>query len=433
MASEHLSGERAPDPGAGRRSIAGDNRGAAPLRLVFLCHPGFKRSQSMPRFARLLSEACRARGHEVEVWTPRARAHRLWPWQRGRKWAGYVDEYLIFPLEVRRARRRQPADTLFVFCDQALGPWVPLLAHRPHVVHVHDLLALRSALGDIPEHRTGLSGRLYQRLIRRGFRRARHFISVSRQTRAELHRFGGIAAVTSEVIYHGLNYPFTPLAPAAVEQRLRAARLEPPPGGYLLHVGGGQWYKNLRGVVLLYAAFARMQPGPPALWCVSPPPGAAVRAALAQVPPAGRVEFLGPVTAPTLHALYAGARALLFPSLAEGFGWPIIEAQACGCPVLTTDAPPMSEIAGPAAVRLPRLEPHADVLAWAQGSARTLAELLAEAPAERDRRRDEALRWAARFDTERAVEAYLGIYRHVLAAQGREPLGTPALGGGPVP
>src|SRR6185437_13088426 len=51
-----------------------------------------------------------------------------------------------------------------------------------------------------------------------------------------------------------------------------------------------------------------------------------------------------------LRALYTGALALLFPSLEEGFGWPILEAQACGCPVITSDRSPMMDIAGNAAI-----------------------------------------------------------------------------------
>ena len=107
------------------------------------------------------------------------------------KWAGYVDQYLLFPRALRRAMRHDAAGTLYVFCDQALGPWLPAVLPRPHVVHCHDLLALRSALGDIAEHATSPTGRVYQRYIRRGFRRARHFISISERSRDDLHRHGG--------------------------------------------------------------------------------------------------------------------------------------------------------------------------------------------------------------------------------------------------
>jgi len=155
----------------------------------------------------------------------------MFPRGRLSKWAGYVDQYLLFPMWVRKALVGVPQDTLFVFCDQALGPWVPLVKNRPHVVHVHDMLALRSALGDVPENPTSATGRIYQRYIRRGFRRARHFISISGKTRDDLHRFGGISPVTSEIVYNGLNYPFAPLAFEDSERTLRNVGLTAPPAG----------------------------------------------------------------------------------------------------------------------------------------------------------------------------------------------------------
>ena len=161
------------------------------MRIALITHPAFMRSQSMPRFAGMLQAAYEARGHEVTVHTAQPVLSR---WMRGRwwarwgKWAGYIDEYLLFPWVFRRQVARMPADTLFVFCDQALGPWCPLVRQRPHVVHAHDLLALRSALGLVPENPTSWSGRLYQRYIRRGFQQAQRFIAVSGRTKSDRRR-----------------------------------------------------------------------------------------------------------------------------------------------------------------------------------------------------------------------------------------------------
>ena len=84
-------------------------------------------------------------------------------------------------------------------------------------------MALRSALGDIPENRTAISGRIYQRYIRRGFRQARHFICISRKTRDDLHRYGLVSPVTSEVVYNGLNFPYQPMESGEAQRVLRAA------------------------------------------------------------------------------------------------------------------------------------------------------------------------------------------------------------------
>jgi glycosyltransferase involved in cell wall biosynthesis len=363
----------------------------------------------------MLKEAYESRGHTVETWSPSARVFN-WVPRRWSKWAGYVDQYMLFPITLRRVVARAPKDTLFVFCDQALGPWVPLVRDRPHVVHVHDLLALRSALGSIPENPTSATGRLYQRYIRRGFRKGRHFISVSKKTCADLIRYGGVKAVTSEVVYNGMNYPYAPLPVEEGRTILQAFGITLPENGMLLHVGGGQWYKNFMGIVALYAAYVSRTTEPLPLWCVGRTPGSAAKAAIADLPPKGRVIFLGSVESAALQALYSGAKAFLFPSLAEGFGWPLVEAQACGCPVITTDEAPMNEVAGAAAVYLPRLANQRELESWAAHGATVLEGLLCEAPAAKAERREAGRTWAKRFEPSAAIDAYLAIYERVLHA-----------------
>jgi glycosyltransferase involved in cell wall biosynthesis len=385
------------------------------MRIVLFTHPAFMNSQSMPRFARMLEQAYRAKGHEVTIWSPRARVYDWVPRGCLAKWAGYIDQYLLFPFWVHKELDKQPADTLFVFCDQALGPWVPLVKHRPHVVHVHDLLALRSALGMVPENPTGWSGRIYQRYIRRGFRQARHFISISGKSRDDLHRLGVVDPGTSEVVYNGLNYPYAPMPPKEARAVLLRVSLPARQEGMLLHVSGNQWYKNVPGVVRLYAHYARGHDRPLHLWLVGPDPGdIGLKAALAEVPPQGEVLFFRGLDNHALQAAYSCARAFIFPSLAEGFGWPIIEAQACGCPVMTTDEPPMNEIGGPAARYLPRLKAEDDAEDWAAQGARVLNELLDRTDAERDAQMAESIAWARRFDADEAIEGYLRIYRNIL-------------------
>ena len=368
----------------------------------------------MPRFARMLKSAYEARGHVVTMWSPTARCHRLFAASKYAKWAGYIDQYLLFPLQVRRALKSISADTLFVFCDQALGPWVPLVKSRPHVVHAHDLLALRSALGDIRENPTSFTGRIYQRYIRRGFRQARHFISASKKTRDDLHRYGQVTAISSDVVYNGLNFPYEPMARQEAQEVLRAAGFPEAPGGVLLHVGGNQWYKNQAGVISIYAHYVAQERHPMPLWCISPKPNAAVKLGLSKVGQNGQVLFFQDLPGRLLQAAYSYASAFLFPSLAEGFGWPLIEAQACGCPVITTNEPPMSEVAGDAAFYLPRLRYGEDVDAWASHGASVLRTLLSESADARLRRTERGRVWARAFDADGAIQAYLAIYDRVL-------------------
>jgi|SRR5450830_792315 len=385
------------------------------MNIVLFSHPAFMSSQSMPRFARMLEQAYVARGHQVQVWSPQAKVYALVPNGRLSKWAGYIDQYILFPLWVRKQVKIQPANTLYVFCDQALGPWVPLVKNKSHVVHVHDLLALRSALGDIPENPTSWSGRLYQRYIRHGFKEAKHFISISKKTRDDLQYFGQVSPVTSAVVYNGLNYPYAPMPESEAVSVLYQAGLPVLANGILLHLGGSQWYKNLAGVIRLYIEYAKSEVSPLPLWCISPPPNSQVQMLLKEVPAQGKVLFFQGIDNQALQAAYSMARVFIFPSLAEGFGWPIIEAQASGCPVLTSNAAPMSEIGGPAASYIPLLTFTEDAQAWALSSLATLKSILALPEAQRTYLVEQGLTHAAKFNAEDAIEGYLKIYQQVQA------------------
>jgi glycosyltransferase involved in cell wall biosynthesis len=129
-----------------------------------------------------------------------------------------------------------------------------------------------------------------------------------------------------------------------------------------------------------------------------------------------------------LQALYSTAQLLLFPSLEEGFGWPIIEAQACGCPVVLADREPMNEVGGRAAAyfKLQRAEPGPLSEHSADGAVTALMEILLESLHEREGRIERGLRNAAGFSTIRMVEEYIALYREIISG-GRERIQAPQL------
>jgi glycosyltransferase involved in cell wall biosynthesis len=373
----------------------------------------------MPRFADMIRRGMEQRGHSVAVWTSSPLlASRSVPSAFLRKWLGYADQFLLYPRKLRRQIHAQPADTLFVVTDQALGMWVPHLAHRPHVIHCHDFLALRSALGEFPEHPTGWTGRRYQRLIQNGFSRGQAFISVSKKTQCDLHRFLPSPPPLSEVVYNGLNHPFRPMEIAERISKLKTAGIYVPEAGYLLHVGGNQWYKNRRGVLEMYRAYVSLVARPAALWLIGAPPSERLRALAAAIPAPGQVCFLSNLNNEQVNAGYAHAKALLFPSLEEGFGWPIVEAMASGCPVITTDVAPMTEVAGTAARLIPRMPASVNAQhSWAHAAAKVVAEVVHLDQNERARMLAQGFANAARFDTNTALAAYAKIYQSILAGK----------------
>ncbi len=387
------------------------------MNVVIFVHPNFLGSTSMPLFADALCEGLRAQGHDVAAWSPAPFFHRLPCPQRLKKWLGYLDQYLLFPLSVRVRLRRVPHDTLFIFTDQALGPWVPLVADRPHVVHCHDFLALRSALGEVPRNPVSWTGRVYQKWIRAGFRHGRNFISVSARTRDELRRFLGEVETEpklSVMVPNGLNHPYRPLAGETARSRLQAVGFAYPDAGFILHVGGNQWYKNRDGVLAIYAAYVEREPNPLPLLMLGAEPNTGLRSAAVQIPSPGKVAFVVRPPVEILEASYSAAAVLLFPSHAEGFGWPILEAMACGCPVLTTEDAPMTEVGADIASYLPVAPPSGDCRPWAGKSADLLLGALSRTAAERQRIRDVGIDRAQGFSASLTIKRYIDVYARVL-------------------
>ena len=383
------------------------------MHIVQFVHPDFLVSQSMPRFAQMIARGMRARGHHVDTWSAEPLAYRVPAPTLLKKWLGYIDQLILFPLQLRWRVRQLPADTLFVFADQALGPWVPGVANRPHVIHVHDFLALCSALGEVAENPTGFTGRQYQALIRRGFSRGRRFVSVSENTRTELHRFLPQTPEVSEVIYNGLNFPFRRMSPIECAAALSPAGVELPRAGFLLHVGGNQWYKNRKGVLEIYLAYVQQTADPLPLWMVGAPPSPVMSDLAKRVAGKGEVRFFEEFSNEQVCAVYSSARLLLFPSLAEGFGWPIAEAMACGCLVLTTSQAPMTEVGGDAAFYVPPRSLR-ESRAWAVQVAARASKLLALSPEELNGRRQLGFNQVARFDAEQTLDAYERIYKQAI-------------------
>ena len=387
-------------------------------KIIIFSHPDFLGSQSMPRYAQWLAMGIRQRGYETEMWKPIPKIYNFPFPKRFKKWLGYMDEYILFPQQVRRKLKKQPKDTLFVIADQALGPWVPLVKERLHVVHCMDFLAQRSALGEIPENPTGKTGQLYQKYIRNGYRQGKNFISISKNTRKDLHRFLGFQPKISEAIYLGLTRDFHPAEnKIALCEKLSNSLNIPVNSGFFLHISGGQWYKNKAGVVYIYNAWRKISPLALPLVLVGSM-GEDVNKIIADSPFCKEIFVLKNADDQLVQDLYAGASMFLFPSLAEGFGWPIAEAMASGTPVVTTNEPPMNEVAGDAAIladRMPRQQ--SEIAHWAMSVAEKIERFMQMSEAEKIAFINKGIENAKRFDSEKALDEIEKVYRKILSSQ----------------
>jgi glycosyltransferase involved in cell wall biosynthesis len=359
--------------------------------------------QSMLRYAELLQQGLTKAGHEVRVIRPEERAGKFASGPSGAKWLGYIDKLVLFPKVLKEALGWPD---LVHICDHSNAFYVKSLQGRPHVVTCHDLLAVRSALGEISEHKTRWSGRKLQGMILDGLKAARNIICVSDATRDELLRLTGHNGADVVRIYNGLNQPFEPMEPGEATKLVQKAGLAPDQP-FILHLGGNQWYKNRLGVLKI---FARLRKRPAFRNLVLVMAGKPWTEEMREFVRFHELEWcvveLVDVSEETLRALYSRAEVFLFPSLEEGFGWPIAEAQACGCPVVTSNRVPMTEVGGTAATYVDPLDEEA--------AATAVAELTGETATARLAMHDASLHNAARFSASGMIENYLKFYSGLL-------------------
>lgn len=240
--------------------------------------------------------------------------------------------------------------------------------------------------------------------IARALARSALIATVSEASRAEICRIAPHAADRVVVTRSGVAEDFAPAARDAAA----LARIGVPAGRrYCLVVGQGTPYKNHEGALRAFAlAFAAMPDIDLVLVRRRGDTGPALERLARSLGLAGRVHFLETITRAALVQLYCGAEALLHPSLCEGFGNPVAEAMACGCPVVTSNVSAMPEVAGGAALLVDPRDPGAIAAALKQVTGdRALAAGL----------RERGLRRAAQLDWRAFAAANLALYRRVLA------------------
>ena len=211
------------------------------------------------------------------------------------------------------------------------------------VATIYDVIPLHPS-GRLPalRHRA-----LYRLLLRRALSSATAFTMLSEAAARELVTRCGVARARITVTPAGVDDAFRPAPPAevaALRQRLCL------PERYALYVGTNKPHKNLgRMVEAWFRLRDARDPGAQLVIAGPEDPRHADARRLAADAPADAVRFLGTVAERDLRLLYSGAHVLVHPSLCEGFGLPVLEAMACGVPVVCARTPALDEVVGPAA------------------------------------------------------------------------------------
>ena len=269
----------------------------------------------------------------------------------------------------------------------------PLAAPCPLVITIHDLSFIRFPRLFRPANRLYL-----KTMTRLSARRARRLIAVSRHTARESAQLLGIPQERISVVYHGVDPAFRPLP---TEQVVAFRERRNLPQCFVLFVGTLEPRKNL---IRLVEAFARIRNGDSKLILVGGK-GWLYDDLFATVDELGlcdRVLLPGYVPNEELPLWYNAATAFAYPSLYEGFGMPVTEAQACGTPVLASNTTSLPEAAGDAALLVDPLEPEA----IAAGLDRLLGDRLL-----REQLRDRGLAHARTFTWSRTARETVEVYR----------------------
>lgn len=265
----------------------------------------------------------------------------------------------------------------------------------PNVVMVHDVFPLTN-----PEWFTRSFGLWYRAAVGGGARRARFVLVPSAWARDQVATELGIPEERIRVVGQGVA-PFG--APASPDEVQRVRHRFGLPEGYILAVGGEDRRKNLSFLLQVLDRWQSSRRDAPPLVVVGAH-RARVHGSRGRIEPSSGqadVTRLGYVEDADLRALYSGARVFCFPSLAEGFGRPPLEAMACGTPAVVADYGPAREVLGDAALILPL-----QTDAWVRGLAG-----LVEAGPRRDEQVRRGLCEAARWSWDDAAAAVLEACR----------------------
>jgi glycosyltransferase involved in cell wall biosynthesis len=291
-------------------------------------------------------------------------------------------EQLGMPLRQKRHR----VDLLH-YAENTLALWQPV----PSVVTVHDTIPWE----------TGEPSFYWDKLLPAALHRCAHVITISESSRNDILKHWPRLESKLTVIPHGIDAAFfgdeEPSPPALLQE------LQGKP--YLLYLGGPMARKRFDWALEVLGRTPL-----PDLQLIAIGFGGKARAEAArQVPDPlrSRVHFAPFVDDAALRALYRQAQAVLYPTLYEGFGFPAVEAQASGVPVLMSALGSLKELIGPLAVVLPA---H-DVEAW-------VAAVLEACARPEHARADLAQRaqsWAGRFAWSVSYEKHLSVYRQVIA------------------
>jgi len=296
------------------------------------------RDPCVERFTGMLSAGIREAGFRTETWRPGLFLGRLSKsTDRGiGKWLGWFDKWILFPMVLRWRVFRLPPEEKFQFhiCDQANAPYLPCFPRGLTGITCHEMLSIRGrkrVLGNLKE--------------------ARNLAAATEAAMTDLKRLAGpqypLTVQDWRVIPHALEGNFHRMEKAEAWKLLMGMGLSPNVP-FVLHVGTGHPWENSRMLLNMVHQLGNRWQGQ--VCFAGSAPDADLLSLAGELGLASRIVVVEDPVPVILTALYSACAAFIFPSHAGGFAWPLIEAQACGAPVIASKRKPMPEITGGSAI-----------------------------------------------------------------------------------
>ncbi len=279
---------------------------------------------------------------------------------------------------------------------------LPIIKPKPTVVTVHDLTPLVFP-GKFP---AGLRGGVKWQIQKQSLLGAKRILTDSEYSKRDIERIIGISPSRIDAIHLAPDPQFIRVTDVklltAVKKKFEL------PDRFVLYVGDVNWNKNVQG---LLKAFAQLAPKAKLVLvgAAFTNPGLAetkdIQRVIQSLNVAQSVILTGFVSGRELSALYSLATCLVLPSFYEGFGFPMLEAMACGCPVVTATTSSLREIAGPAiGVQPERIESIAE----------GMSHIFTLTPSEREKLVGEGDAWVRRFTWKKTARQTVASYERAM-------------------
>ena len=375
------------------------------MRFILIGNYPADKQESMRKYAVSLRDSLNKENLEAAIWYPAVFfGYGSKSTNTGfGKWLGYIDKWIVFPVIIwfRLLFKQDQKDIIYHVCDHSNSPYLKVLPDGRSGITCHDVLAIRGALGYKDAFCPASStGKILQNWILNNLKKANKLIAVSQLTMNQLTELcEGDKPLKSgwKVIHNSFNAEFYPLGATESWNTLATAGL-PKNLPFILHVGSALPRKNRKMLLNMVQELGNKWKG--SICFAGQPLDENLIKHARKLGLENRTISLVKPDHQTLLALYSSCQAFVFPSFSEGFGWPLIEAQACGAPVLASSVEPMPEVSNDTAL-------HAD-----PNSARDFANAFMKLsePGMRKKLIEEGYKNSRRFDSGTLTKEFIKMY-----------------------